>query len=105
LPAFQLLLIHTSIHSTTKQSAVGVDTAGALMYTCVSSAYDCAVKLPLAITSNSLALFPVLVEVKLSFVEPGCRCAHSPSSSKTPGISYQSTMKTSVRMLKTSGGV
>jgi len=41
----------------------------------------------------------------LSFVEPGRRWAHSPSPSKAPGISYQGTMKTSVRMLKTSGGL
>jgi len=47
---------------------------------------------------------PVSVGVKLSFVEPGCRWAHSPSLSKAPGISYQGTMKTSVRMLETSGG-
>jgi len=39
---------------------------------------------------------------KLSFVEPGHRWAHSPSPSKAPGISYQGTMKTSVRMLETS---
>jgi len=48
---------------------------------------------------------PVSVEVKLSFVEPGRRWAHCPSPSKTLGISYQGTMKTSVRMLKTSGGL
>jgi len=48
---------------------------------------------------------PVSVEAKLSFVEPGRRWAHSPSRSKTPGISYQGTMKTSVRMLKTAGGL
>jgi len=48
---------------------------------------------------------PVSVEVKLSFLEPGRRWAHSPSPSKAPGISYQGTMKTSVRMLKTSGGL
>jgi len=47
----------------------------------------------------------VSVEAKLSFVEPGRRWAHSPSTSKAPGISYQGTMKTSVRMLKTSGGL
>jgi len=47
----------------------------------------------------------VSVEAKLSFVEPGRRWAHSPSPSKAPGISYQGTMKTSVRMLKTSGGL
>jgi len=43
---------------------------------------------------------PVSVEVKLSFVEPGRRWAHSPTPSKVTGISYQGTMKTSVRMLK-----
>jgi len=48
---------------------------------------------------------PVSVEVKLSFVEPGHRWAHSPSHSKAPDISYQGTMKTSVRMFKTSGGL
>jgi len=47
----------------------------------------------------------VSVEAKLSFVEPGRRQAHSPSPSNAPGISYQGTMKTSVRMLKTSGGL
>jgi len=47
----------------------------------------------------------VSVGAKLSFVEPGRRWAHSPSPSKAPGISYQGTMKTSVRMLKTSGGL
>jgi len=36
----------------------------------------------------------------LSFVEPGHRWAHSPYPSKAPGISYQGTMKTSVRMSK-----
>jgi len=48
---------------------------------------------------------PVSVEAKLSFIDPGCRWAHSPSLSKAPGISYQGTMKTSVRMLTTSGGL
>jgi len=48
---------------------------------------------------------PVSVGAKLSFVEPGRRWAHSPSPSKAPGISYQGTKKTSVRMLKTSGGL
>jgi len=48
---------------------------------------------------------PVSVEAKLSFVEPGRRCARSLSPSKAPGISYQGTMKISVRMLKTSGGL
>jgi len=43
----------------------------------------------------------VSVEAKLSFVEPGRRWAHSPSSSGAPGVSYQGTMKTSVRMLRT----
>jgi len=43
----------------------------------------------------------VLVEAKLSFVEPGRRWAHSPSSSGAPGVPYQATMKTSVRMLRT----
>jgi len=42
---------------------------------------------------------------RLIFVEPGRRWAYSPSPSKAPGISYQGTMKTSVRMLKTSGGL
>jgi len=42
------------------------------------------------------------VEETLSFVEPARRWAHSPSLSKTPGTSYQGTMKTSVSMLKTS---
>jgi len=46
----------------------------------------------------------VSVEAKLSFVEPGRRWAHSPSS-KAPGISCQGTMKTSVRKLQTSGGL
>jgi len=49
--------------------------------------------------------FPVSVEAKLSFIEPGHRWAHSPFPSKAAGISYQGTMKTSVRMLKTSGGL
>jgi len=44
---------------------------------------------------------PVSVEAKLSFVDPGRRRAPSPSPSKAPGISYQGTMKTSVKMLKT----
>jgi len=52
-----------------------------------------------------LQIVPVSVEVKLSFVEPGHGWAHSPSPRKAPGISYQGTMKTSVRMLKTSGGL
>jgi len=47
----------------------------------------------------------VSVGAKLSFIEPGRRWAHSPSPSKASGISYQGTMKTSVRMLKTSGGL
>jgi len=47
----------------------------------------------------------VSVEAKLSFVEPGRRWAHSPSPSKAPGISYQGTMKTSVRMSQTSEGL
>jgi len=46
-----------------------------------------------------------LAEVKMSFIEPGRRWAHSPYPSKAPGISYQGTMKTSVIMLKTSGGL
>jgi len=41
---------------------------------------------------------PVSVEAKLSFVEAGRRWAHSPSPTKATGISYQGTMKTSVRM-------
>jgi len=49
---------------------------------------------------GSVQFSSVLVEAKLSFVEPGRRWAHSPSPSKAPGISYQGTMKTSVRMLK-----
>jgi len=48
---------------------------------------------------------PVSMESKLSFVEPGRRWAHSPSPSKAPGISYQGTMKTSVRMLKILSGL
>jgi len=47
----------------------------------------------------------VSVEAKLSFVEPGRRWAHSPSLRKAPGISYQGTMKTSVRMFESSGGL
>jgi len=50
-------------------------------------------------------MFPVSVEAKLSFVEPGRKWAHSHAPSKAPGISYQGTMKTSMRMLKTSGGL
>jgi len=38
-------------------------------------------------------------------LEPGRRWAHNPSSSKASGISYQGTMKTSVKMLKTSEGL
>jgi len=49
--------------------------------------------------------FPVSVEAKLSFVKPGHRWAHSLSPSKASGISYQGTMKTSVRMLKTPRGL
>jgi len=49
--------------------------------------------------------FPVSVEAKLSFIEPGRRWAHSPSPSKAPRISYQGTIKTSVMMLKTPGGL
>jgi len=48
---------------------------------------------------------PVSVEAKLSSVELGHRWAHSPSPNKAPGTSYQDTMKTSVRMLETSGGL
>jgi len=47
----------------------------------------------------------VSVEAKLIFVEPGRRWAHSPSSSKAPGVPYQGNMKTSVGMLKTSEGL
>jgi len=47
----------------------------------------------------------VSVEAKLSFVEPGRRWAHSPFSGGAPGILYQGTMKTSVRMIGTSGGL
>jgi len=43
--------------------------------------------------------------LRLIFVEPGRRWAHSSSSSRAPSIPYQSTMKTSVRMLITSGGL
>jgi len=57
-----------------------------------------------AILATRQFQFPVSVEAKLSFVEPGHRWAHSPSCSKAPGVSYQGTMKTSVRILKTSGG-
>jgi len=58
--------------------------------------------------SNQLCTCPQLrsfvsVEAKLSFVEPGRRWAHSPSTRKAPGISYQGTRKTSVRMSQTSG--
>jgi len=52
-----------------------------------------------------LSMLPVWVEAKLSFVEPGRRWAHSPSPSKAPGISYEGTMKISMRMLKTGGGL
>jgi len=52
-----------------------------------------------------VAVVVVSVETKMSFVEPGHRWAHSPSSSGAPGIPYQGTMKTSVRMLRTSGGL
>jgi len=47
----------------------------------------------------------VSVEAMLIFIEPGRRWAHSPSSSKAPGIPYQDATKTSVRMLNTSGGL
>jgi len=50
---------------------------------------------------NIIVVVVVSVEAKLSFVEPGRRWAHSPSSSGAPGVSYQGTMKTSVRMLRT----
>jgi len=52
-----------------------------------------------------VAPVPVSVEAKLSFVERGRRWAHSLFPSKALGIPYQDTMKTSVRMLKTSGGL
>jgi len=58
----------------------------------------------LFLVQHQLCCF-VSVGTKLAFVEPGRRWAHSPSPSKAPGISYQGTMKTSVRMLKTSGGL
>jgi len=58
-----------------------------------------------AIDVRGVCPVPVLVEAKLSFVEPGRRWAHSPSPSKAAGISYQGTMKTSMRMLKTSEGL
>jgi len=61
--------------------------------------------LPPAVTRFVAFQFPVSVETKLSFVEPGHRWAHSPSPSKAPGISQQGIMKTSVKMLKTSGGL
>jgi len=48
---------------------------------------------------------PVSMEAKLSFVEPGRIWAHSSSPSKAPGISYQGTLKTSLLMLKNSGGL
>jgi len=47
---------------------------------------------------HSVVLFSV--DANLSSVEPGRRWAHSPSPSKDPGISYQGTMKTFVKMLK-----
>jgi len=53
----------------------------------------------------SLQFSSLSVEAEVAFVEPGRRWAHSPSPSKAPGISYQGTMKTSVRMLNTSGGL
>jgi len=56
-------------------------------------------------TEAAVVPVPVSVEAKLSFAEPGHRRAHSSSPSKAPGISYQGTMKTSVRMLKTSEGL
>jgi len=36
-----------------------------------------------------VTFYSVSVEAKLSFIEPGRRWAHSPSSGKAPGISYQ----------------
>jgi len=50
---------------------------------------------------------PVSVESKLSSVEPGCRWAPvvHPPVKPLVRVSYQGTMKTSVRMLKTSGGL
>jgi len=72
------------------QSDVSVTVVQGLLYYC----------------EHSIIQFPVSVEAKLSFVEPGRRWAHSPSRSKTPGISYQGRpLKTSVRMLKTAGGL
>jgi len=53
-----LLDIHAStcsIHSTNCWTVVEVDAAGALMYTCMSSAYECPVSPELATTSNSSA--------------------------------------------------
>jgi len=47
-----------------------------------------------------LLLLMFMFQRRLIFVEPGHRWAHSPSSSRAPGIPYQGTMKTSVRMLK-----
>jgi len=64
-----------------------------------------------ALPTNLLSIVVVVVvvvvsvEAKLIFVEPGRRRAHSPSSSKAPGISYRGTMKTSVTMLRTSGSL
>jgi len=52
------------------------------------------------VKSKLRVIVVVSVDAKLIFVEPGRRWAHSPSSSRAPGISYQGTMKTSVRMLK-----
>jgi len=56
-------------------------------------------------SSTQVVVIVVSVEGKLIFIEPGLRWAHSPSSSRAHGIPYQGTMKTSVRMLKTSGGL
>jgi len=56
----RLLLIHASIRcSSTKRrpTVVDADVAGALMYTCVSSVYDCAVKPTLAITLKNSAVY------------------------------------------------
>jgi len=55
--------------------------------------------------TDTVVVVVVLVEAKLSFIEPGRRWAHSPSPSKASGIPYQGTMKTSMRMLKASGGL
>jgi len=44
----------------------------------------------------------VSVEAKLIFVEPGRRCAHSPSSSRAPGIPYDENLREDVKYLRKS---